>query len=104
MNEYTPETDQIRDAWRHDRERYTGVNRPNTYGAEFDRWLAAHDREVAAKALRDAAERYNAETHPESDSWNPLTAGSDDFEGILLRYAAPVSEPSTPEQPEGEKQ
>lgn len=27
-----------------------------TEGEDFDRWLAEHDREVAAKALEDAAE------------------------------------------------
>ena len=103
MSEYTPTTEEIRE--------YVEVGDPKPWespspevdererrrGEAFDRWLAAHDREVAAKALRDAAERYNAETHPESDSWNPLTAGSDDFEGIMLRYAALVAEPSTPE-------
>lgn len=32
------------------------------FRAQFDRWLAAHDREVAAKALRDAADAYNPAT------------------------------------------
>lgn len=27
-------------------------------GPEFDRWLAAHDREVAARTLREAAELF----------------------------------------------
>jgi len=111
MSEYTPSFARVRDlyswayAWRtKDSEGETdlsGLRESNR--AEFDRAMQTHDREVAAKALRNAAERYNDETHPESMRWNPLTAGSDDFEGILLRYAALVSEPSTPEQSEGEK-
>ena len=33
--------------------------------AEFDDWLAAHDREVAAKALRDAVDELAALNEPE---------------------------------------
>ena len=113
MSEYTPSFARVRDvfswayAWRtrdnvdEGETDLSGLRESNR--AEFDRAMQAHDREVAAKALRDAADRYNAETDPESDSWNPLTAGSDDFEGILLRYAALVSEPSTPAPVEPER-
>lgn len=39
MSGYTPTTDQVRDA----------VRPYRVHPAEFDRWLAEHDREVAAK-------------------------------------------------------
>lgn len=52
--DYEPTTEQVRshyvfdqgDVWRRER------------GEAFDRWLAAHDLEVAAKALEDAAEDF----------------------------------------------
>lgn len=48
---YTPSIDEVREAY------VVGVDPEVTarYRAEFDRWLAAHDAEVAAKAT--AAER-----------------------------------------------
>lgn len=52
MTDQTPSTEDVRYGYR------TGVTAPLLpveAGAAFDAWLAAHDREVAAKALRDAA-------------------------------------------------
>lgn len=51
MAEYIPTTDQIRDAY---------VGEPAHFmddlvRAEFDAWLAEHDREVQARALEEAA-------------------------------------------------
>lgn len=57
MSDYTPTTAELR----------RDYSRPGVLGefaaqdiaeaeAEFDRWLAAHDREVKARALREAAE------------------------------------------------
>ena len=48
MAEYTPSTEDVRNE-------YTGFGESG--GAEFDRWLAAHDRAVEAEALREAAGR-----------------------------------------------
>lgn len=55
-SKYTPTTEQVREFWASD-----GRHQPaaKSFGAqesadEFDRWLAAHDAEVAAKALEDA--------------------------------------------------
>ena len=62
MIEYTPTTGPMRDAWRHDRERHTGAIRPRVYGAEFDRWLAAHDAAVQAEAQADISAFANALT------------------------------------------
>ena len=57
-DKYTPTTDDMRQC-------YVDQNTEGEYGywdggkiaaAEFDAWLAEHDAQVAAKALRDAAE------------------------------------------------
>jgi len=58
--EYTPTTDSIREGYAFTvQSKIAGA----TFGqglAEFDRWLAAHDAEVARKALTDAAETFMA--------------------------------------------
>ena len=52
MSDYTPTTEQVREAWS---DRYSSewgfAYREETemYDAEFDRWLAQHDAEVAEK-------------------------------------------------------
>ena len=51
---YTPTTDEVRDEWIE-----SGQGSPTVRlhaGAAFDRWLAAHDRDVRAQALREAAD------------------------------------------------
>lgn len=49
MGDYTPTTEQVRMSFvTDDHDRYTDP------GPEFDRWLATHDREVAARALEEA--------------------------------------------------
>ncbi|ANJ26801.1 hypothetical protein [Agromyces aureus] len=52
--EYTPTTEEIREAWVIVDEPDTGSAPPLWIAPEFDRWLAEHDAEVAAKALEDA--------------------------------------------------
>lgn len=52
MTDQTPSTEDVRYGYR------TGVTAPILpieAGDAFDAWLAAHDRETAAKALREAA-------------------------------------------------
>lgn len=56
--EYVPDDDEVRDVWRDTMTQtteYFDALRPAEARAQFDRWLEAHDREVAARALRDAA-------------------------------------------------
>ena len=66
MSEFTPTTERVRFAFI-DREDFEaqvgGVARPTDEesGEAFDRWLAAHDREVAAQVLRDAADAIESE-------------------------------------------
>lgn len=71
-DEYTPTTEDVREAWAKRNALYRSTSltsighrahvatNADRYSAEdyaeFDRWLAAHDREVAAKALREAAD------------------------------------------------
>lgn len=58
MTDNTPTTEEIKEAWnrRYDGE-HTSAPRAERekYDAEFDRWLANHDRLVAAATLRKAA-------------------------------------------------
>lgn len=52
-DKYTPTTDEVREliqALAVNLERVYGVDKVRTLPDEFDRWLEAHDREVAAKA------------------------------------------------------
>lgn len=50
MNEYTPTTEEVRDA-------YSGHDFDQTIAvAQFDRWLAEVERAAAARALTEAAE------------------------------------------------
>jgi hypothetical protein len=54
-DEYTPTTGVVRDEWVH-LEGFIIPDGVPKREAAFDRWLAAHDRQVAAKAIRDAVE------------------------------------------------
>ena len=55
MSNYTPNTDVIRQAVTFERNR---LGEPRTIKVEaFERWLAAHDSEVAAKVLDRAVDR-----------------------------------------------
>jgi hypothetical protein len=57
MSEYTPTTDTIRAGYIDARCDRT----PERVRAEFDRWLASVKAEVAAKALEDFADEYDAD-------------------------------------------
>ena len=66
MSEYTPTTEQVRVAYQDHRDFQSimkGLDRPGDVeaGREFDRWLSAHDAEVKAEALREAAKAHEAE-------------------------------------------
>lgn len=64
--EFTPTTQNVEDSYAYD-ERYE-YEHPDDPGyhhrnrAAFRRWLAAHDREVAAKTLREALSDFRAYT------------------------------------------
>lgn len=50
MSEYTPTTKDVREVWIYAQD-ITHDEGEDFHGAEFDRWLAAHDAEVRARAL-----------------------------------------------------
>ncbi len=61
MSEYTPTTVEVRHAYGD--ARCADADDPAhangcPQDAEFDRWLAEHDRQVKAEALREAADSY----------------------------------------------
>lgn len=83
--EYTPTIEVIRHALAYPRERL-GEPRPIS-NAQFDRALAAHDREVAAKAWDEGLDAGR-------DRWMDHREFGDP---PVNPYSALVSEPSTPE-------
>lgn len=56
QDEYTPTTDVIRDAWVDSRWDQYGERPASEFFDEFDRWLAAHDAEVAARVWDEATD------------------------------------------------
>lgn len=57
---YTPTTDEVRASYAVD-----GIGAPSlANGHRFDRWLAAHDAEVRAQALREAIASLRAKFGP----------------------------------------
>ena len=57
---YTPTTDEVRASYAVD-----GIGAPSlANGHRFDRWLAAHDAEVRAQALREAVASLRAKFGP----------------------------------------
>ena len=58
MSKYAPTTGEVRRRYAYARSGKPGHKNQGAV-AEFDRWLAAHDAEVAAKALEDAADQID---------------------------------------------
>lgn len=78
MSDYTPTTDEVREAWADSRWDPFGERKWSDHAAEFDRFLAAHDREVAARAWDEGAEagRLNTYEHrPGREMRNPYREG-----------------------------
>ena len=63
MTDQTPSTEDVR--WKYRCMRVKDGAKDIAAQTEFDAWLAAHDREVAAKALRDAVDELAALNEPE---------------------------------------
>lgn len=84
-DEYTPTTAMVEDAYvQAYGNRAPGVHEMSI--AEFDRWLAAHDREVAAKALREFAKKvYNGA--PASRDANFQAFYNDGLHPVLMAEA-----------------
>ena len=56
---YTPTTEEVREAYG-----YWSDSGPHAPPDEFDRWLAAHDAEVRAQALRETIASLRAKFGP----------------------------------------
>lgn len=69
MDEYVPKTQEIREAYRYE----TGGDGCSVRGdeayPEFDRWLAAHDAQVKADALNEAADMFAITGRLEMMTW-----------------------------------
>lgn len=55
MSEYTPTTKDVREVWIYAQD-ITHDEGEDFHGAEFDRWLAAHDAEVQAQVVAEEPE------------------------------------------------
>ena len=58
-----PQLDEVRDWYIAGRRTHNPFGSDANLVCRFDNWLAEHDREVAAKALRDAADERSGSTH-----------------------------------------
>lgn len=65
MSDPTPTTERVRSKFATVLGSKSGWRHSSEWGRDFDRWLAAHDAAVAAKALRGAADRIELSTHYE---------------------------------------
>lgn len=84
MSEYTPTTGNVRSVFA-----YAGAGQSERRRREaFDRWLAAHDAEVAARTLREAADAHLSEY----GTWGGAS------QGAWLRARADQIEIETKEQ------
>lgn len=67
MSEYTPTTKDVREVWIYAQD-ITHDEGEDFHGAEFDRWLAAHDAEVRAGVVAEEPEWEYGFQLRESDS------------------------------------
>ncbi|HRN30348.1 MAG TPA: hypothetical protein PK890_11710, partial [Terrimesophilobacter sp.] len=65
-NEYAPTTREVRERFIDGFPIDTWVVARDDAGRDFDRWLAEHDRQVKAEALREHAKRLRYWTRDES--------------------------------------
>lgn len=77
MDDYTPSEKAIRSQWNN----AVGIHRLEQRNAEFDRWLAEHDREVEARGVEKAIDALDADT----DEWVEFALGGIGAVGRFLR-------------------
>ena len=61
MSEYTPVTEEVRDRYAYDAEEHTPYLSIEKAHAQFDRWLATHDKQTRADERRRVAEEIRVE-------------------------------------------
>lgn len=73
MTDHTPTTEEVRDEWAYGNQEVDYEGNPvitlDEAFAQFDRWLVARDRKIAAEALRDFADTLGVNVGDEDDEW-----------------------------------
>ena len=71
MSDYTPRTEDIKEAWIAGRHNFDIENYPDLerYQAEFTRWLAQHEKELREKIAREVQDGHK--THHETGARPP---------------------------------
>jgi len=67
-NDYTPTTEVVRDFYQFGRHENGDRQGQGSREAEFDRWLAAHDKQLLAPIRQWAEEHYDPEAHEGADT------------------------------------
>ena len=89
MSDYTPTAEDVREDYAIGRNEEVGAGWYGQHRAEFDRWLAAHDAGVAAKALEDACDELGVYVGDEDgDYWTGYRDGQRRQIHVLKMLAA----------------
>lgn len=115
MSDYTPTTEQVRRYWQYGANAWLAEHATDnddgpdgSIGAEFDRWLAAHDRAVQAKAwdegeaARAALARVTDDSMAETiaaamqASWTPEMEHHESPTAILAAIRAVAADEAQP--------
>lgn len=89
MSDYTPTTEEVREDYAIGRNEVIGAGWYSLHRAEFDRWLAAHDAEVTAKALERGVDELGVYVGDEDgDYWTGYRDGQRRQIHVLKMLAA----------------
>lgn len=98
MSDYTPTTEDVRDKFKRSSTRQFR----KAYGEAFDRWLAAHDAEVTAKALERGVDELGVYVGDEDgDYWTGYRDGQRRQIHVLKMLAAEARADTTNNESEG---
>ena len=98
MSDYTPTTEDVRDKFKRSCTRQFR----KAYGEAFDRWLAAHDAEVTAKALERGVDELGVYVGDEDgDYWTGYRDGQRRQIHVLKMLAAESRADATNNESEG---
>ena len=110
MNDYTPTTEEVQSYYvsgrAQIRRQITGVRAQDItpFSDEFDRWLAAHDAEVTAKALERGVDELGVYVGDEDgDYWTGYRDGQRRQIHVLKMLAAEARADTTNNESEDEK-
>ena len=104
MSDYTPTTKEVREDYALGRNEVVGAGWYDQHRAEFDRWLAAHDAEVTAKALERGVDELGVYVGDEDgDYWTGYRDGQRRQIHVLKMLAAESRADTTNNESEGKK-